>query len=88
MTSLQSTPEGKPAKGIPQPPGRCRHCGVAFQWVRPGKSQSMCDCWRRCHVHGAGAIDYHHYTDVPGSISGYICWQCQYPDAPQPTEKP
>jgi len=56
-------------------PGKCNECGEPYQWVRPGKSQSMCDCWQRCPQHGAGAIQYHDRGDVP-NVSGYFCLRC------------
>ena len=60
-------------------PGRCPDCGEAFQWVRPGKSQSQCDCWRTCHVHGPMAIDYHEFGEIDG-MTGWFCLRCAQPE--------
>jgi hypothetical protein len=59
-------------------PGSCPDCGIALQWVRPGKVQTQCDCWTFCPVHGRGAIQYHGEGVVPG-LSGYFCLHCEQP---------
>ncbi len=64
-------------------PGRCPECAIPWEHVRPGKSQPVCECWRQCATHGPESITYYGDWEVPGNISGYICWQCQYPDIPK-----
>lgn len=57
-------------------PGTCPHCGEPWQWVRPGKSQPVCDCHESCPYHGPNKMVYH----PPGefeNISGYFCADCE-----------
>jgi len=60
---------------LAEDPGDCPTCGASFQWVRPGKSQATCECWRICSIHGDGAISYHP-PGVVTNVSGYFCVQC------------
>lgn len=56
-------------------PGHCPECGQAFQIVRPGKSQPVCDCHENCPC--GGRITYHPPEDSKYTgISGYFCDRC------------
>lgn len=59
-------------------PGTCPECAEPWEWVRPGKSQPVCDCWQNCPTHGKGAIQYHPEGKYPG-ISGWFCASCCCP---------
>ena len=59
-----------------EPDAWCPDCGAKHEYVRPGKTQSTCDCHETCPIHGKNKIVYH----VPGEftqIQGYFCAECQ-----------
>lgn len=59
-------------------PGKCTKCGVAHEWVRPGKTQPTCDCHDYCYCHqGPVRLEYR----TAGMIQGHVCPVC-WPIAP------
>ena len=65
---------------LDEDPGRCADCGAPFQWVRPGKSQSTCECDLKCPIHGPGAIQYHPVGHPVPNMGGWFCLQCMGPN--------
>jgi len=57
-------------------PGSCPDCRKPWEWVRPGKSQPVCDCAETCRVHGPHKIVYHEPGDPEPNLSGYYCVEC------------
>jgi len=57
-------------------PGTCSDCGEKWEWVRPGKSQPICDCHETCPIHGRNKIVYHEEGEFK-NISGYFCGDCE-----------
>lgn len=53
----------------------CPSCGVEHEYVRPGKTQPVCDCDETCPIHGRNMIVYHSAGEVP-RLSGYFCKPC------------
>lgn len=58
-------------------PGWCPDCGTPWQWVRPGKSQPVCECGDFCEC----GKRYECYSDsFPHpyfkNVFGYCCAEC------------
>lgn len=58
----------------------CPICGMAHEFVRPGKTQPSCDCDTICPACGEKTIKYHTEDEVKDSeypnVSGYFCSKC------------
>ena len=58
-------------------PGSCPICGEKWQWVRPGKSQPVCECQDYCSIHKDVKQTYHSEGDYPDrNCFGWYCEEC------------
>jgi hypothetical protein len=54
-------------------PGSCPWCDTKWEWVRPGKSQPLCDCNDFCRAH---ELPVRCEWRSQGNPQGFVCPAC------------
>ena len=81
---MTGKPSEKPWSWTDEDPGTCPECGEAWELVRPGKSQPVCDCQDKCPDCG---LMRRHFSqgEVARRMSGFLCANCDCEDDLRPS---